>query len=428
MQLQNVEREQVEQQRKQQQQYLEQQKTKQQQKILEQQKQQQQQYLEHQQKQQQQLENLKQRQEQLSQQRAELQQQEEELRQQQPSFTGMQVESGIRQHNSASQEPILVGSENQVIRGFSMPSFVQDSSHNNGGMLFNSMNSSSLKNKFLPPGIGKKELKLIENSEFVDFEDLLPGIAPTAYTKNDHTIDIDQVSSTLKLAPKNKQGRIFNLSHWMVAWNRFMEAKLSFKPHMFFELFKYQQHMCEFAAKYKFEACYLYDINFRLALAAQQSIDPAQRSVTWAEINKEFESRHLMKSAMLSVCDHCHCTGHIEIYCPLKKKSGKPKNKSMSSDYSQEEYSGDQFRNAAETSARSSNTNREFFGVSETNRRSSRDKLSSGNVDRRCFRYNRGEVCTPPCYFEHLCNKCGEPHPGHLHNEVTTTKFVPRRR
>ena len=74
-----------------------------------------------------------------------------------------------------------------------------------------------------------------------------------------------------------KRGEILNLYHWMVAWNLFMEATLHYHPQMYYELFKYQQHMCEFAAKFKLEACYMYDIDCRLATSAQLSVDPAER-------------------------------------------------------------------------------------------------------------------------------------------------------
>ena len=339
------------------------------------------------------------------------------------------LQSSTRQQSNISQSAL-----HQPVTGFSQPSVLYGggATGQSGGM-----SNYPSKNKFLPPPIGKKERKLIENMEYVDFEDILPGIAPTVFTKNDHTIDIDQNSSTLKLAPKKKQGKILYLSHWLIAWNRFMEATLYYHPHLFYDLFKYQQHMCEFAGKFKFEACYMYDIDCRLAMSAQLSVDPADRSVSWAEISKEYENRHLTKNVMLPVCDHCYCTGHSESYCPVRKKENKNRPKLM--DYAQGD--SDQFRNADQlrnfvmerSTSGNSKGSKEFDGrLSEANRQPFRPS-KSGQENKRgvCYRYNRGQQCYEPCRFDHVCNKCPEPreHPGYTctSNVATTTRFVPRR-
>ena len=331
------------------------------------------------------------------------------------------------QMGNSSASVFNAGDNSNPVSGFTMPPFMQDQA-GSSTLTGRCADSSVPRNKFLPPPISKSARKAIENNEYVDFEDLLPGINPTLFTKDDHNIDVDQVSSTLKLTKKNKQGRILILAHWMVSWNRYMQANLAIRPHMYYELVKYQQHICEYASQYKFEACYSYDIDFRLSMAAQMSVDPAYRSVKWEEKCIEIENRHLKKTTLLSICDHCHCTGHIQMYCPVQKKESKNRQKQCQSQEPQHESQGNLFRSGQEDAFRNAGNRGSFWSDQRSsgssrngNESSPASSQQSGQYRPICHRYNRGTQCDPPCDFRHVCNRCDATFPENMHPGHTCT-------
>ena len=85
-------------------------------------------------------------------------------------------------------------------------------------------------NPFMPPPLKMKILKRIEKGEFVEFDDLIPTNITTTHSMGDHFIDIDTESSALRLRQKEKKSAISNLAHWMMAWNKFIQALLHYRP------------------------------------------------------------------------------------------------------------------------------------------------------------------------------------------------------
>ena len=177
----------------------------------------------------------------------------------------------------------------------------------------NNKNYISFSNPFTPPPIDDKYITKITKDEYVPLEEFQPSLAPTVFSQEEHCINLNYDEAALSIEPKNRRGRILNLSHWMVAWNAFIQAKLCYQPHLFYELYKYQEIICDFASRFIFEACYRYDISCRRKIAAERTIAPEKRTVNWTTVAREYENRHLTRSAMQSVCDNCQATGHIEI-------------------------------------------------------------------------------------------------------------------
>ena len=100
----------------------------------------------------------------------------------------------------------------------------------------------------------------------------------------------------------------------------FMQAILCYNSSMFYKLYRYQENFCEFASCYQFEACYKYDKEFCLKMAAEQSIGPENRTAKWDMIYDKAEHKYLTRNALLPTCTYCSCTGHTDLFCPVKKK------------------------------------------------------------------------------------------------------------
>ena len=179
-----------------------------------------------------------------------------------------------------------------------------------------------------------------------------------------------------------------------------MQTMLCFKPGTFFELCKYLEHFCEFTSQYKFEACYRYDIDFRLKIAAARTVAPATKTVQWSSIAPQFVNRYLTRNAMLPVCDSCQCTRHTENFCPVKKH--KNKNRQASQNSENEYHPDEQFQNVNRASE-STRANRPP-----------------------CYRFNNGRTCDSTCQFPDRCNTCGRGHRGIHCDNHTSSRFRPQ--
>ena len=201
--------------------------------------------------------------------------------------------------------------ESEVVRGFRVPPFIEELNSDGNRQRVNNntedrvnentttanatgrddinYNNSYQENPFILPPIKIILLKKIEKGEFIDLEDLLPS-HPSS--NNERQFDIDFDTEAIRIKPKQKKG-ITNLPQWMAAWNNYMQALLHFQPALFCKLFMYQKNLCIAALKYKFEACYGYDKDFRLLMASQISLNPQQKSAKWEEKHTELASMYL---------------------------------------------------------------------------------------------------------------------------------------
>ena len=180
-----------------------------------------------------------------------------------------------------------------------------------------------------------------------------------------------------------------------------MQVTLHFWPRMFHQLFSYQRIMCRLTTKYKFEACYNYDRDFRLLQASQVSLKPEQRTAKWESVHPELTNIRLQADSMLPVCFHCRATGHYATNCPEKPSSTRASGEA-----------GSNFQNAAANfnqAVRSTNTYHSKVPTIEPT-----------------SQFNKGLFCAkPPCQFAHTCNKCHQGHPGSQCQYITNTSFLP---
>ena len=310
------------------------------------------------------------------------------------------------------------------VHGFQLPPFMNNSNAVvNTGMFSSNLNelhsSSDHTNPFIPPPLPVNILKKIEKDDFVSFEDLLPSTPSTATTSRDeHFIDIDIESSALRLRQKEKSKRIINLSSWMLAWNNFMQTTLHFKPGRYFVLFCYQKNFCRLVSKYRFDACYRYDKDFRLLVASQSSLSPEQRTARWEDLHSELSSMHLQQDTLLPTCFHCRNTGHFAPNCPLKNTGN-----------------DNAFRNVVNTSQTfiprfpSSHPSQSGQSMEISRYTPNKQQPMSLRSPTTCNRFNRGNFCAkPPCKFSHVCNKCNQGHPGVQCNSTSSSFFIPQSR
>ena len=354
----------------------------------------------------------------------------------QPTPTGNAIES-VAGLQSPSYNPINSGTNTVAVHGFQIPHFMNHTSEgsNTNVQLFaqnqstsnstsgNNNNISSYNdnsNPFVPPPMKASILKKIEKMEFIDFEDLVSNRPSAITAHNELYIVSDDTNSNLQSSPlmlrqKENKGRVTTLANWLMAWNKYMQATLHYKPHLFYELFCYQKNFCMIANKHKFESCYMYDKDFRLQIASQGSLRPEQRSVKWETFNLELSNVHLQPDTMLSACFHCKVVGHFSSACPTKnfKSTG----------------ASETFRNAQTNNPGGwfpTNNNQPTIDPSRFNNANRFPNQPQGRGSP-CNRFNRGIYCAkPPCTFAHICNKCKQSHPGIRCNSTTNTSFLPQ--
>ena len=221
--------------------------------------------------------------------------------------------------------------ESEVVRGFRVPSFINEGmldsdcnrqlerDNNNTDLMGNrakentatavnatgrediNYNNNYQENPFILPPIKITLLKKIEKGDFIDLEDLLPGHPSSR--NNERQLDIDFDTEAISIKPKKKKG-IENLTQWMAAWNNYMQAILHFQPALYCKLFMYQKNLCMAALKYKFDACYGYDKDFRLLIASQISLNPQQKSAKWEEKHSELASMYFQLQGCGPLCFH----------------------------------------------------------------------------------------------------------------------------
>ena len=214
----------------------------------------------------------------------------------------------------------------------------------------------------------------------------------------------------------------------MTAWNTYMQAYLHFRPDMFYKLFAYQKVVCRLAAKYKFDACYAYDRDMRMSLAAELSVAPSQRSVKWEVAGQEYINIHLQDQLLplpsTQSCFNCHMEGHFAGACPQKKLKN---NIFSTSNTNTPTYL---YNNARASADPQTQFNSSFSQPIPTTDMSIQGQNNFGKRPEKqvpCQRFNKSGFCAkPPCTFAHVCNKCGRNnHPGIRCFSKTSSTFLP---
>ena len=290
------------------------------------------------------------------------------------------------------------------------------------GMNNNSINSwSAFNNPFTPPSLSKKQLKKIEDREFVDFIDLLPENQTADIGLGIHDrpiIEIDEdTGSLVHKDHKVKKAKVSSFHRWSVAWTIFAQAHLHYHPEDFFELFQYHAIMVQHINTYRYDACYRYDCDVRLKIQAESKMPLGRRTVFWGKECEAIRNRRLINHP-LPVCDNCRTPGHHERTC--RKKDGDK----------------DEASSTQRNSQQSNNNHNNNYRWQAPQQPPFRANWKSGNNNKSgkvppsqkpCWNFNHGVPCEKPqCMFLHVCHWCGDPrHKASACPDHTSTNFIP---
>ena len=289
---------------------------------------------------------------------------------------------------------------------------------------------ASFRNPFTPPALKESELKKIEERKFVDFSDLLPENQATDISLHSDRPVIDIDESTGVLTHKDhrlKKARVTSFHRWSTAWCLFSQAHLHYHPYDYFELFKYHAIMVQHVNKYKFEACFKYDRDFRLTIQSERNMPPLEKTCHWSRESEDLRNKHLINNP-LPICEKCKTPGHSEKTCRVKTKDTDNTN-SIASVLSQQilpyaQQLGQQYHSAPTTT-----TNQPWKPNNHNFRPSQQNNPSRGKTPpnkKYCWRYAQGTPCSkPPCMFLHSCEFCGEKHGSQFCNQNSSTNFIP---
>ena len=196
-----------------------------------------------------------------------------------------------------------------------------------------------------------------------------------------------------------------------------MEATLSYKPGMFYDLFSYQKIITLVAGKHRFDAVYMYDKEFRMQMAAQASLKPEQRAVRWAIQNAELSNIHLPQHTLMAACGHCKIIGHSLYQCPRKTKNTYMWDNGMSGNAGSNlltSTNASQFRNAV--------VNGNTRSASSNSHDSQKSEQQKGQAT--WLRFNRGQFCYANCKYKHVCARCGKNHA--VQTCTANSSFIPQ--
>ena len=144
-------------------------------------------------------------------------------------------------------------------------------------------------------------LDKIKKGEFINFENLINSDHAKAMQKGgwlsqSETKDFvksEEARSLYEAQLSSGDAFIATFANWCLAWNRFMDFTIYFRPHLFHELFLYQKIVTNLVNMYNFDAVYAYDKEFRMAMAEQQSLPYEHQKVHWGQISCAIAHKNL---------------------------------------------------------------------------------------------------------------------------------------
>ena len=343
------------------------------------------------------------------------------------------VNSSPRKRKSGDHD----GSSSKRSRSSSSSSSRQKSASSNSGMRYSSSypvgadfsasRQLGQKNRFRLPAMEKKYLDSIEKGKYVDFDRLKKKkldskSRDTNRTEYDLKVNENTRDTTLCLK-KSKRDVISTPLEWMAVWCDYLHARLHFRPHEAYELFKYQKHMIDFFGSYKFEAVKAYDIDFRNLIANQRSEPQEERTAFWDQQNTELKNLHLVDHPKPPPqCYNCSEKGHVSNECtkPSKKQS----------------QSKNSFNNHSTITAPTYTFPSAYYPPPPPPPQPRPQKqngatappavLDKNNREHYCRGFNSQGECRRGirCRWLHQCNKCTqEGHGGIACDNFTTTQF-----
>ena len=159
------------------------------------------------------------------------------------------------------------------------------------------------------PPLPQSVIDKIKNSEFVNFDLLLPN--RSLLQSDEYTFKViggDTPSDALVLN-NQKKPKVTDFSSWMVAWNNFVRCYTIFHPHRLHELLRYQSTICDFVSQYNFAAWSQYDRMFRYQMAYNHGL-------SWHRIDDDLYNRYVRGATLLNLCYLCRSFGHFASACP----------------------------------------------------------------------------------------------------------------
>ena len=165
----------------------------------------------------------------------------------------------------------------------------------------------------------------VKKLEYVDFGEILAAITPNisnmgAYIEGEDGDEfclsqLQTLNTPLTLKKRSSRSPIFNLAHWVLAWNAFYEATLHHHPAMHFQLYTYFKHVIEYSTNHKFAYLMAYDQTHRIQIAAQRHLPPNSQTASWTIHSSALFNTYLRDNKK-SQCAKCHAYGHFEKQCP----------------------------------------------------------------------------------------------------------------
>ena len=285
------------------------------------------------------------------------------------------------------------------------------------------------RNPFLPPGCPEGQLKKIEVGQYVNFQNLLPENNTVETGGETHAIDIE-TSGYLKQNKENKsikKVKVNSFQRWCTAWCIFSQAHLHYHPSDYYELFMYFSKFVSCVNKFRFDACVLYDANFRMLLANERRLPPDQKTCHWQYMNEDLRVRYLSENG-LTICEHCKTPGHYSSACRVKldEKANELPHQ-LAAAFKQHQVT---FHNTSPSPNLTPKIN-QWSKPSPTFRNSKPTPPQPSDqtpaYKKHCWRFNNGSACAkPPCQFLHACERCNRRnHGAHSCHARSSTNFIP---
>ena len=235
----------------------------------------------------------------------------------------------------------------------------------------------------LPP-LSPKLIKAMKAKEYIDLNTLLPNSLYDTTSNQSYSLQVQPGGSgdesvSLTQTRKSVQ-KITNFVSWMEAWNVFIRAMVHFHPVLAPDLLAYQESFGALCRSYNFQACYRYDIAFRMNVARNEFL-------LWSRLDEYAFNRFLrctpqnLQNQSLT-CFRCHTSGHFAADCP------------KSEDLNHQSYENRFFR------AQQSPFQPNF-------------RAKQAQLQTPCRHFNNYNNCREPnCRWQHVCARCRGPHPA----------------
>ena len=239
------------------------------------------------------------------------------------------------------------------------------------------------------PAIPASVLEKIRRGEFVNFDLLLPNNVPSetrdAFTLSLNSSDISQGPKiVVRNGNQSNKNKVIDLHSWFLAWCLFFQAYILFRPHLAYQLAKYQIFIAQLASNYNFSAWYAYDQAFRLHIANNPL-------ASWDLCNEDIYNVHIRGASGRARCAICSSRDHFASICPKRS------------------FQASSFRAASSSPSVRPRSNPLSSNVPFLDPQLAALSAQSAEF---CRKFNYQQCHFPSCRRIHWCIKCNLPHPA----------------